>query len=217
MMLLNNPTFLPRFTRRKTTIFGPISFITALGFLAANFGLTGLLVHISMHNYPGGEAIAAFHQLVPATTLRKLIFVSLIPHSHSITIIIAPPHVHICNLAAQSGTTLFQHLNSPPYHSALYLWPNSVPPTTPWIYNKTENLTLSELSRSSHFTHIISEQPPTSPEIAGHWNLMKAIPAFDRVVLDKELLTHKRWELPRRIFDLIRIVEKDQLWIYERK
>ncbi|XP_006459540.1 hypothetical protein AGABI2DRAFT_184199 [Agaricus bisporus var. bisporus H97] len=186
------------FTRRKTTIFGPISFITALGFLAANFGLTGLLVHISMHNYPGGEAVAAFHQLVPATTLP-------------------PPHVHICNLAAQSGTTLFQHLNSPPYHSALYLWPNSVPPTTPWIYNKTENLTLSELSRSPHFTHIISEQPPTSPEIAGHWNLMKAIPAFDRVVLDKELLTHKRWELPRRIFDLIRIVEKDQLWIYERK
>jgi alpha-1,6-mannosyltransferase len=91
-----------------------------------------------------------------------------------------------------------------------------VPPTNPWIYNKTENLTLSELSLS-HFTHIISEHPPTDPEIAGRWKLMKTIRAFDHVVFEKQLLTDHLRELPGRIFDLIRVVEEDKLWIYERK
>lgn len=46
---------------------------------------------------------------------------------------------------------------------------------------------------------------------------MKSIPAFDRVTLDKDLLLRKPQELPQRIFDLIGIEERDQLWIYERK
>ncbi|KAF9450061.1 glycosyltransferase family 22 protein [Macrolepiota fuliginosa MF-IS2] len=184
-------------SRRKASLFGQISLVAALGALAANFALTGLLVRTSMFNYPGGTAIAAFHQLLPAHTAP-------------------PPHVHICNLAAQSGTTLFQHLNSPPFHPALFLWPNSVPPAHPWTYNKTENLTIADLSNSRHFTHLISEVPPTEPEIIKYWRLIKSIPAFDRVVLDKELLLRKPLELPRRVWDLIRVEEKEQLWIYER-
>ncbi|KXN86066.1 putative Dol-P-Man:Man(7)GlcNAc(2)-PP-Dol alpha-1,6-mannosyltransferase [Leucoagaricus sp. SymC.cos] len=185
-------------SRRKRTLFGQILFLAAAGALCANFALTVILVRTSIANYPGGTAIATFHQLVDPT-------ISL------------PAHVHICNLAAQSGTTLFQQLNAPPYHPALFLWPNSVPPAVPWTYNKTENLTLADLTSASHFTHMISEIPPSEPEIAQHWKLMKAIPSFNRVVLNKELMLKSPLKLWNKVFDLITIEQKDRLWIYERQ
>lgn len=203
-------------SRRKATVFGQISFLAALAAIAANASLTGILLRTSMLNYPGGTAIATFHELLPTNTTRKPSHDLTLRPSHSSTAP-APPHVHICNLAAQSGTTLFHHLHAPPYHPALLLWPNTAPPMHPWTYNKTENLTIADLSTSSHFTHLISEVPPTEPEITKHWRLMKSIPAFDGVTLDEDLLLRKPQELPWRIRTLIKIEQKDQLWIYERK
>ncbi len=202
-------------SRRKATFFGQISFLVALGALTSNFLLTGILTRISMANYPGGVAIATFHQLLPASRTRKRFFFLACSHTQPPSPV--PPHVHISNLAAQSGTSLFQHLNSPPYPPTLFLWPNSTPPTVSWTYNKTENLTLHELSSSPHFTHLISEIPPTEPEVLKHWRLMRSIPAFDHVVFNKNLLLRKPQELPWRILDLIRIEQKDVLWIYERR
>ncbi|KAF5359561.1 hypothetical protein D9756_003528 [Leucocoprinus leucothites] len=185
-------------SRGKGTLFGQIAFLVGAGALAANVALTGILLRTSVANYPGGSAIAAFHEFIPLTASP-------------------PPHVHICNLAAQSGVTLFQHLNAPPYHPALYLWPRSVPPPVSWTYNKTENLAVADLTSAHHFTHLISEVPPSDPNIARGWKLMRAVPAFHRVVFNKELLLSRPQEVPRRVFDLIGIEERDQLWIYERK
>ncbi|KAJ3563641.1 hypothetical protein NP233_g8807 [Leucocoprinus birnbaumii] len=175
-----------------------ICFLAAAGALAANVALTGLLLKTSMTNYPGGSAISTFHKLIPPT-------------------VSPPPHVHICNLAAQSGVTLFQHLNAPPYPDALFLWPQSTPPVRSWTYNRTENLTIGDLTSATQFTHLISEVPPLDPDITRDWNLMATIPAFNRVVFDKELVLHRPLEVPRKFFDVIRVEQRDQLWIYERR
>lgn len=128
---------------------------------------------------------------------------------------LAPPHVHICNLAAQSGVTLFQHLHAPPQPSLL-LGSHSVAPSLPWTYNRTENLSLADISSASHFTHIISEVSPSDPDVIQSWRLLKEIPAFHRVVFNKNILLERPHTLQRRAFDIFSIEQKNQLWIYER-
>lgn len=128
----------------------------------------------------------------------------------------APPHVHICNLAAQSGVTLFQHLYAPP-HPTFFLWSRSVLLSYPWTYNKTENLSLADISSTSHFTHIISEVPPSDPDVIRSWRLLREIPAFHRVTFNKDIMLEYPRKISRWAFDLIGVEQKNQLWIYERK
>lgn len=67
-------------------------------------------------------------------------------------------HVHICNLAAQTGASLFTQKHSPP---GLITQPGS---DTPVVYSKTESLTPSQLTSGSppyDFTHLIIEKHPT--------------------------------------------------------
>jgi alpha-1,6-mannosyltransferase len=67
-------------------------------------------------------------------------------------------HVHIGNLAAQSGASLFLHTHSPPYRPHLGIVPPSISAADPWIYNKTEeNLTSADIAYDSLFTHAIAE------------------------------------------------------------
>lgn len=67
-------------------------------------------------------------------------------------------HVHISNLAAQTGASLFLQEHSPPFLS--FSSKNQIP-TYPWtVYDKTENLTLEELSGSLNITHLIAEWSP---------------------------------------------------------
>uniref|UniRef100_A0A094ZV95 Putative Dol-P-Man:Man(7)GlcNAc(2)-PP-Dol alpha-1,6-mannosyltransferase n=1 Tax=Schistosoma haematobium TaxID=6185 RepID=A0A094ZV95_SCHHA len=76
---------------------------------------------IARKNYPGGEA------------LTKLNHMDHLIHRTDV-------HVHICNLAAQTGVTRFLEENNQ------------------WIYNKTEGLeTNFNVLNSSNFTHLISE------------------------------------------------------------
>lgn len=65
-------------------------------------------------------------------------------------------HVHISNLAAQSGASLFLQRYAPPFH------PSITPPPplsvhTGWVYDKTEGLSFADLTRSSNVTHLIAE------------------------------------------------------------
>jgi alpha-1,6-mannosyltransferase len=87
-------------------------------------------------------------------------------------------HVHISNLAAQTGASLFLHNNSPPYTPLI-----PAPATGDWVYNKTENLTSHDLTTSTSLTHLIAE---SSAEFVGTggWNLVGSVQGFSRWKLD---------------------------------
>lgn len=131
--------------------------------------------------------------------------------------ILVAVHVHISNLAAQTGVSLFLHEYAPPFFSA-FLSHESRLSEPSWTYNKTEWLTPSMISSSS-FTHLIAE----SPEMAGgEWTVVEAIPAFKRWklnhVLRSKLETKRIWEIA--LDEWARALEmemEDQLWILERR
>lgn len=127
-------------------------------------------------------------------------------------------HVHISNLAAQTGASLFLQVHSSPYYG-----PNRISPTSHWTYNKTESLSPAFLTASKHFTHLIveSESDVGAFVASGNWQLVEPIEAYDRWI----------WGILRRIGseldsglkllelrDLLpNIVTKEQLWILTRK
>ncbi|TFK27939.1 alpha-1,6-mannosyltransferase subunit [Coprinopsis marcescibilis] len=173
------------------------------GCIALNLAFTCFTAYVSIHNYPGGQAMRRFHDIYPPTT---------------------HVHVHISNLAAQTGATLFHQLNAPPY------WP-SLPPandTLAWTYNKTEGLDMSYLlSRDSPFTHLIVEDRPSDQELEWEfWNVVEGIEALDRVTFHPFTLrklfkkNDKGDGLVRRIadgeFSPVKIHKREKLWILER-
>ncbi|KAF8972290.1 alpha-1,6-mannosyltransferase subunit [Flammula alnicola] len=183
-------------SRRKNTFLGRLFFLITIGLVAGNLAITILLTKASMANYPGGQALSTFHRLYPFNTAYPL------------------PNVHISNLAAQTGASLFLQLNSPPHYF--------VPPThqSPWSYNKTENLSLASLSStSSPFTHLISEiSPSDDSHLRTHWRKVCAIKSFDRWAIDWDLFKGRnKGEILRHLKDVLRFEESDKLWILERR
>ncbi|KAJ3965102.1 Alg9-like mannosyltransferase family-domain-containing protein [Lentinula raphanica] len=141
---------------KKSTL---LSFIF-YGMILLNVLKTVVTTVASIGNYPGGEALRRFDELV-------------VPNGK-------PYHVHIANLAAQSGASLFLQEHAPPFppfslmsttmstthntHTPWYLsppWASS--PNSPYtwtVYDKTENQTIDDLSRNTDITHLISETSP---------------------------------------------------------
>ena len=150
--------------------------------LFANSVGTLLYTHVSMENYPGGASIVRFNKYyknidngipsnspaVPPKSLAELL----------------PVHVHISNLAAQTGASLFLQTHSAPYHPSLPT-PSS---GLNWTYNKTENLTAYSPSR---FTHLIAEA--TEPVPWG-WKKVDCIEGFDRWSLNLDVLSKRDME-----------------------
>ncbi|KAF9484840.1 alpha-1,6-mannosyltransferase subunit [Pholiota conissans] len=177
---------------------GRLLALAITGIFCANFFATTLSIQSSMRNYPGGEALYLFHKLYPVDTYPT-------------------PHLYISNLAAQTGASLFLHLNSPPYG-----------PFTPtseqlnWTYNKTESLTPKTLSSyTSSITHIISETPPESDRyLDAQWHSVAVVRGFDRWKFDRTALKGKGdaagKSLVTRLGDVLTIEESDKLWILER-
>jgi alpha-1,6-mannosyltransferase len=124
-------------------------------------------------------------------------------------------HVHIANLAAQSGASLFLHTHAPPYRSRLGILPPFAYAARPWIYNKTENLTPADIAYNSPFTHVIAENRDALPP--GRWQVVDVIDGFRglRVRTDVlRLVSEKGLEGLWRVLE----VEKDnKLWIFERR
>lgn len=137
----------------KGTHLGRFLFLAALGFIAANFAVTGVFTTISRLNYPGGEALSTFHVLYANHT--------------------SPIHVHICDLAAQTGSSLFLHENPE------------------WVYDKDE-----KGPRNASITHVIAEEKPTW----GKWKEVAVVEGFERLdwsnldIKTKEML----WIMERR-------------------
>jgi len=179
---------------------GRLLFLAVPGTIAANLFATLLLTKASIGNYPGGDALTAFHEIYSINSP-------------------APPHVHISNLAAQTGASLFLQLNAPPQYQIHER-------TTSWIYNKTEKLSTASLSSStSPFTHLISEISPDEDfTLEKSWRTVKVIQGFDRWTLDKDLLKPARYlsgnlnlDLLKRFVGILKMAKSEKLWILERK
>jgi len=154
-----------RVTRPKNTLFGRLAFLLFTALLSGNCLFTYLSTTASIANYPGGSALALFN-----TKYDNLDTV----------------HVHISNLAAQSGASLFLHVNAPPVYTAH----NSTPLLLPhWTYNKTENLPVVV---PTHFTHLIAEYPSLNNYPAAEWTLEECIPGFDGWSLDLRILKNSQ-------------------------
>ncbi|KAH9928344.1 Alg9-like mannosyltransferase family-domain-containing protein [Fomitopsis serialis] len=136
-----------------------LSILVTLGLIACNFVVTSLSTLASMNNYPGGEALSTFNA-----------------HYANETHV----HVHISNLAAQTGASLFLHAYAPPFLTSI----NLAPPTQHWVYDKTENLTPQMLSGSKEVTHVIAESDGTGSPLptgfsSSYWTPVASIPGFD--------------------------------------
>ncbi|KIJ12871.1 glycosyltransferase family 22 protein [Paxillus involutus ATCC 200175] len=183
-------------SRKKGFLFKHISFLCALSLIALNFIVTLTSTRASMANYPGGVALAAFNERYAG---QKNI------------------HLHISNLAAQTGASLFLHEHAPPIFMFPFLVSSPSPIDASWTYNKTESLTPSMIASSS-FTHLIAESHEVGNE---EWKVVQSIHGFKRWKLNMNVLnklkTGKLWEVS--FGECARVLEMEvteQLWILER-
>ena len=88
--------------------------------------------------------------------------------------IIVGIRVHLCNLATQSGASLFLHEYSPPG----------------WIYDKTEGIVATA---NATFTHAIIE------DLAhlGNWTVLEEVRGFERLTLHGVQEAAKLWIVER--------------------
>jgi len=174
--------------------------------LFANSVYTLIYTYGSMENYPGGASLVRFNEhykdvdngISPILPLK-------LPAE------LPPVHVHISNLAAQSGASLFLQTHSAPYHRSLPI-PSS---GLNWTYDKTGNLTTHSPSR---FTHLIAEASEPTP---WGWKKVDCIEGFDRWSLNPgalkrnmgrvdfgTLLRVSRQILTRKMSDKLCILER---------
>ncbi|KAF9812463.1 hypothetical protein IEO21_06181 [Rhodonia placenta] len=175
-------------SRRKSTVFGRLCFLIVTGLLCCNCLVTYMLTTASMHNYPGGEALSTFNHLYVAQE---------------------NVHVHISNLAAQTGASLFLHTHAPPNLPGLELADAFAAHN--WTYNKTEHLSPKALSATSEVTHLIAEMDTFAIE---------AVESFDRWSLNTGLRGIVKQGLMDSIDALmhpLRMVKSEKLVILERK
>lgn len=139
-------------------------------------------------------------------------------------------HVHLSNLAAQTGASLFLHTHSAPF-PILSPSHDITPPTHSWTYNKTENLTPAQLT-SAPITHAIAESASMKPKSAlgfwpasgfadSEWTVVGAVDGFDRWTVDRSVfdafVKDGIWEGLQRILGLLKMEKSRKLVILERK
>ncbi|EIN10091.1 alpha-1,6-mannosyltransferase subunit [Punctularia strigosozonata HHB-11173 SS5] len=183
---------------RKSAFIGRLAVLAVAGCVALNVLITVMLSRASIANYPGGEAISVFNDIYANRT---------------------NVHVHISNLAAQTGASLFTQVHAPPLHG--FISPRLQ--DKGWVYNKTEGLTPRDLSDSKHFTHLIAEssgQDWNAVYSSRSWTLVRTIEAFDGWKLDRSAVQAIKDEKDvmglLRLRDAISMQKADKLWILER-
>jgi len=178
-------------SRRKGSFFGRMMFVTAMATLTANCAITIVSTWASMTNYPGGSTLAMFNDRYT--------------DQHAV-------HVHISNLAAQTGASLFLQSHSPPYIPSI-----PAPATGDWVYNKTEGLSPCGLTTSASPTHIIAE---SSAEFVrtGRWKLADSVQGFSRWKLNLPRGgIAKVLEVPlHQWLSMLEMETSDKLYILER-
>ncbi|KAI0079622.1 hypothetical protein K474DRAFT_1639550 [Panus rudis PR-1116 ss-1] len=185
-------------SRRKGSLFGRLSFLAVAGLLVINCAVTYLLTLTSIANYPGGAALSEFNDLFADQQ---------------------NVHVHISNLAAQTGASLFLQTHAPPYPSYLPSLQPQVNFASDWIYNKTENLTAKTLTSQHQITHVIAETDQGSIAPASHfdlreWDIVDSVQAFERWRPNIGLLKGHSAAFGWELFEM---VKSDKLIILQRK
>ncbi|XP_045502748.1 dol-P-Man:Man(7)GlcNAc(2)-PP-Dol alpha-1,6-mannosyltransferase [Colias croceus] len=134
--------------------------------IICNIVFTATLVLVAMTNYPGGVAITRFHKL-----LKNEPYV----------------HVHISNLAAQTGVTRFTQIHDQ------------------WTYAKNESLSSEELQG---YTHLLveakSKYSPSVKAFAQTHSVLDSIDSFSQIAMNYRLIPP------------IKIKTKPALFILER-
>lgn len=131
--------------------------------------------------------------------------------------------MHISNLAAQTGASLFLHTHAPPFLSEF-----TTPLNRDWVYDKTENLTPQLLTGSKAVTHVIAECDGGNSALPtgfspSYWRPVASIPGFDRWRINPqlpELAKGKGRGLVEVLSVLVRpleMVSSEKLVIMERK
>ncbi|TFK36721.1 alpha-1,6-mannosyltransferase subunit [Crucibulum laeve] len=184
-------------SRRKNSLVGRLMFLSAFGLILINVLLTVLSTRASIENYPGGAALHTLHELYPLNKTSS------------------PVHVHISNLAAQTGASLFLQLNAPPYLTSQ----RTLLADPAWIYDKSENLTFAQLTASPSITHLITEVPPQERgRDTKQWREVAVTKGFDGWKLDRSLLSGPRkWEGLGKLGEVLSMEKGDKLWILERQ
>ncbi|KAI0671330.1 Alg9-like mannosyltransferase family-domain-containing protein [Trametes maxima] len=151
-------------SRPKGTLFGRLSFFSVAALLVANCAATFLLMRSACANYPGGAALYALNQI--SASEQNV-------------------YVHISNLAAQTGASLFLHSNAPPFLPGL----ETGHPAT-WTYDKTENLSFQALTATRDITHLIAEVAtlPSTPSGLEAWTPVAVVDGFDGWVFDRNVI-----------------------------
>ncbi|KAJ7286958.1 glycosyltransferase family 22 protein [Mycena rebaudengoi] len=190
-------------SQRKSSLRGRVLFLGAAGALLANLGASLLLTRAAIGNYPGGTAMGILNGNPTTGT---------------------PVHVHICNLALQSGASLFTHVHAPPYPSFAMPSLLNASASEAWVYDKTD-----VPASFVEYTHLIAESPEVSAsgsrafgfmgrkKEAG-WTELGSVPAFERWAVDLELLkTGKEGAgMLDRARGLLRFEKRTRLWVLER-
>ncbi|VDC07634.1 unnamed protein product [Peniophora sp. CBMAI 1063] len=178
---------------RKGAIIGRIGFLIVMGVLVANTAATIASTIAASANYPGGVALMRFNNLTASAT---------------------NVHVHISNLAAQTGSSLFLQTHAPPFPTYLNF---TNPSLDTWTYNKTENLSDDDLTRGP-FTHIIAEKPPSRWSLSSRsWSVVETVPGFAGWKYNlgvKKLIEEYGWMGLWEVVPQVKTEEK--LWIAER-
>ena len=133
--------------RKSKSLFRGLLAVGIVLHVAGNVLFSSFMLKISADNYPGGVAMKALHEKVPT--------------SENV-------HVHLDNLACQTGISRFLHLNEG---------------QNGWKYDKTEGLKTTE---SLKFSHLIYEVPENGidSEIAHNFQEIGAIEQFSGISLD---------------------------------
>ncbi|KAH9954038.1 glycosyltransferase family 22 protein [Russula dissimulans] len=180
--------------RRKGTLFAWLMLLVVVGSLALNTAATVILTRASIANYPGGHALARLNERYAGS-------------SHV--------HVHIANLAAQSGASLFLHAHAPPYSLRLGILPPATSASHSWIYNKTENLAPVDVAYDSPFTHVIAESGDALP--VSRWEVVDVIEGFRGWKVRKNVLGLVREGGLEGLLRILEMKKENKLWIFERR
>ncbi|KAI0785050.1 alpha-1,6-mannosyltransferase subunit [Abortiporus biennis] len=181
-------------SKRKGSFFGKLASLVVVGLILCNVTMTYLLTVTAMANYPGGDALVQFNKMYVNET---------------------NVHVHISNLAAQTGASLFLQTNAPPYPAGFNLTPP--PRKHPWVYDKTENLTPADLTADFKITHVISEidTKRTSDFSMKDWMIGGFALAYEGWTLKKDnAKTVEEWA---RSWDLLEMVKKPKLMVLAKR
>ncbi|QRW03751.1 glycosyltransferase family 22 protein [Ceratobasidium sp. AG-Ba] len=128
--------------------------LSLVGLIACNIIATTFLTIVSRANYPGGAALALVNSLPQSTRSNSTV------------------SVHIDNLAAQTGASLFTQEHSPP------VWTHQQD-NTRWTYTKDPSPT-----SFSSYTYLVTEHT-NIPD--GEWDIVGSVDALDRVDIRRGL------------------------------